>query len=169
MIKKSLVFILILSSFLMCTLSSAASVDSGTIPSAALTYFEGMIDKLQTGEHYFIYKSGDNVAVMLHSHSLKLTNGMVSGTNVNQIVYNSRGQNNGTNQYSPTIDFSILDSIQIDTDRTSIVYSSLGSWATLGDQKQFDLLTFILWTVIIILFVIIIFKFFRYRKGYISL
>lgn len=167
--NKILVVLLILVSFILPFSASAASVDSGTINSSALNYFEGIIDKLDPEEQYFIYRSGDYSATMLHGYELTLSGSVVSGSNVTQIVYNSRGIADGSYNYTPTIDYSTLESIQVSTDRTSIAYSSLGSWSTLGDQKQTDLLTYILWIVLLVLFVIIIFKFFRYRKGYISL
>lgn len=167
--NKILVVLLILVSFTLSFSASAASVDSGTINASALNYFEGIIEKLDPEEQYFIYRSGDYSATMLHGYELTLSGSVVSGSNVTQIVYNSRGIADGSYNYTPTIDYSTVDSIQVSTDRTSIAYSSLGSWATLGDQKQTDLLTYILWIVLLVLFVIIIFKFFRYRKGYISL
>ncbi len=167
--KKILIFLCISVLFLFPISSSAASVDVGTINSGALTYFEGVIDKLETGEQYFIYRSGDYSATMLHGHQLKLSGSVISGSKVNQIVYNTRGQNTGNNQYTPTIDISTLDTVEVNTSRTSIVYSSLGSWATLGNQKSNDTLSYILWSVIFIVFIIVIFKFFKNRRSYISL
>ncbi len=167
--KSFIVFLLILSFTLVPCVASAASVDAGTIPSQAETYFEGIIDNLDTGEDYFIYKSGDYSAVMLHGYDLTYSGSVVTGKNVTQIIFNTRGVSNGNYNYNPTINFSTVSSVQIDTDQTSICYSSLGSWATLGDQKTNDTLTYILWTLVLILFVIIIFKFFRNRRSYISL
>lgn len=168
--KKYIVFLLVLSlAIAVPCVSSAASVDPGTIPSAAQTYFEGIIDNLDTGEEYFVYKSGDYSAVMIHGYDLTYSGSIVTGNNVTQIIYNTRGSTTGNYNYNPTINFSTVSSVQIDTDQTSICYSSLGSWATLGNQKSNDTLTYILWVLVLILFVIIIFKFFRNRRSYISL
>ena len=151
--KKLLsVFIILILCFSVFSFScSAASVSLGTIPSAALDYFEGVIDKLEPGEQYFIYKSGDYTSVMLYGYGLNLNGSVLSGTNVTQLIYNTRGYNQGSGyNYSPTFNSDVVSSIQIDTDKTSIVYSSLGTWPTLGNQKSNDLLTYILWSVVLI-------------------
>lgn len=154
----------------LCCSASAASVSSGTIPSAALDYFEGLIDKLEPGEDYFVYKSGDYTSVMIYGYGLKLDGSVLSATDVTQLTYNTRGVSAGSGyNYNPTFTSVVVSSVQINTDQTSIVYSSLGDWSTLGSQKSNDILTYILWTVLLIFFIVIIFKFFRNRRSYISL
>lgn len=171
--KKS---ILILLTFFVITSTlfssvSAASVSTGTIPSAALDYFEGIIDKLEPGEDYFVYKSSDYTSVMIYGYGLKLDGSVLSATDVTQLTYNTRGASSGTSgyNYNPTFTSAEVSFVQINTDQTSIVYSSLGNWSSLGNQKSNDILTYILWSVLLIFFIVIIFKFFRNRRSYISL
>ena len=104
---------------------------------------------------------------MIYSSDLTLTDSVVSGTDVTQLIYNSRSQSDNYN-YIPSFTESHLESIAIVTDYYSIAYSSLGSWSALG-QTSNNILTYILYSVILILLIFVVFKLIRNRRHYINL
>lgn len=165
--KKIFIISICLLLFLFPLSAAADTVDQGTISSAAVNYFEGVVNKLPAGYDYFIYKSGDYTATMIYSSDLTLTDSVVSGTDVTQLIYNSRSQSDNYN-YIPSFTESHLESIAIVTDYYSIAYSSLGSWSALG-QTSNNTLTYILYSVILILLIFVVFKLIRNRRHYINL
>lgn len=147
---------------------SAETPDEGTVNSSALNYFTGIVNKLPQNCDYVIYRSGDNEATMYYGYGLKLEgNYIVSSEACKVVIYNSRGLVSGAS-YTPTIDIYDTSSCNISTTNTSIVYSSLGSWASVGDTNR-DNVSYILWTLIFLVFLFIVYKTIRNRRHYINL
>lgn len=148
---------------------SAATPDSGTINSAALTYFTGVVNKLPENCDYVIYRSGDYSANMVYGYNFELSGSSISAGDCIELVYDARGSSSGSSyNYEPTISWSELSGYVLNTSSTSIIYSSLGSWASVGDTSK-DNISYILWTIIIFLFLFIVYKTIRNRRHYINL
>lgn len=147
---------------------SAETPDVGTINSAALNYFTGVVNKLPENCNYVIFRSGDYTATMYYGYDLELQgSNIISSKECKAIIYNTRGSGTGSS-YNPTIDIYDAASCNISTSDTSIIYSSLGSWASVGDTSK-DNISYILWTIIIFLFLFIVYKTIRNRRHYINL
>ncbi len=146
----------------------ADTVDEGTVNSAALNYFTGVVNKLPANSHYVIYRTGDYTTSMVYGFDLVLSGSNISSaSSCTQLIYNTRGAGS-TTSYTPTLSTSELSSFQLSTSDTSIIYSSLGSWSTVGDTSK-DTFSYILWSIVFLIFIYIVFKHFRYRRYYINL
>ena len=146
---------------------SADSPDNGTVNSTALTYFTGVVNKLPENCDYVIYRSGDNTTNLVFGSNFKLNNNTITSSKCTQMIYNQRGMGSGT-QYVPTISKSELNSFNLSTSDSSIIYSSLGSWSSVGDTNR-DNISYILWSVVLLVLLFIVFKFHRNRRHYINL
>ncbi len=146
----------------------ADTVDEGTINSAALNYFTGVVNKLPANSHYVIYRTGDYTTAMVYGFDLELSGSAIrSSSDCTKLIYNSRGAGS-TTSYTPTLSSSELTSFQLSTSDTSIIYSSLGSWASVGDSSK-DIFTYILWSIVFLILIFIVYKHFRNRRHYIDL
>lgn len=161
-----LVLLLCISALSMC--AGAVTPDEGTIQSAALTYFEGLANKLPPNCEYVCYRTGDYTSEFAYGYGMRLDGrDIVSEEDVTIVTYNSRGS--GTNMsYVPTISESRYNSINLTTTNTSIIYSSLGSWGSISNSKN-DEVSYILWALVGLIFIYITFKFLRNRRHYINL
>lgn len=146
----------------------ADSPDSGTVNSAALSYFTGVVNKLPQNSDYVIYRSGDYSATMIYGFNFNYNNNRLSSSDeCIQLVYDSRGMGS-TGYYFPTINQSTKTGFSLDVDSSSIIYSSLGSWSSVGDTSK-DNISYILWSVVFLIFMFVIYKHFRNRRHYINL
>ncbi len=168
-------FIILLVTLLMCTFIcvtvSAETADEGTISSTVLDYFEGVIDKLPSNSDYVAYKVSDYVYYLVTGYNASLSDdGVFTFGECTVHVYNSRAVGSGSNNYTYTPSFSsfVSESMSVNVPDTSIIYSNLGNYSSLGSTSN-DTLSYILWAVIFIAFIIIIVKFRRNRRSYVSL
>lgn len=141
--------------------------DEGTLNSAALTYFTGVVNKLPANCDYVIYRSGDYMACLVYSYDMTLSAKTFSASSCTRIVYNSRGSGS-TGSYSPTISSSDISNFTLTTSDNHILYSSLGFYASVGDTSK-DTFTYILWSIVVLVLLFISFKFFRNRRYYINI
>lgn len=140
---------------------------NGAVNSGALNYFTGVVSKLPLGTHYVIFKSGDNTTDMVFSPTLNLNGSTINGTDVTRLCYNTRSYVSG-NTYTVELTEEFTDSFILNTSSFSIIYSSLGNWSTVADTKS-PIISYILFTVILILLIFVAFKFIRHRRSYINL
>lgn len=140
---------------------------TGAVNSAALNYFTGVVSKLPLGTQYVIFKSGDYTTDMVFSPTLNLNGSTINGTDVTRLCYNTRSYVSG-NTYTVELTEEFTDSFILNTSSFSIIYSSLGNWSTVADTKS-PIISYILFTVIIILLIFVAFKFIRHRRSYINL
>lgn len=163
----SLCVVVLMSCFVIT--SFAASPEDGTPNSTALSYFTGVVDKLPANTDYVIYKSGDYTTNMVYGE-LILDSDTFTSSNCTQLVYDQRGKAYGTgyNQYYPTYIETSLSGFQLSVTSSSILYSNLGNYSTIGDNQK-DTFTYILWSVIILIFLFVAYKHFRNRRQYINL
>lgn len=146
---------------------SADSVDTGSINSSALNYFEGVVNKLPSNCHYVIYKTGDYTSSLLYGFDLELNgSNIVSSSECTELIYNQRVSSNSG--YYPSFSTVVHDSYFLSTSETSMIYSSLGNWPSVGDSNKNNV-EYILWTVVLIVLLFIVFKFHRNRRHYINL
>lgn len=146
----------------------ADTPDEGTINSAALSYFTGVVNKLPSNCNYVIYRSGSYAATMVFGYDLVLSDSsFVCDTACTRLIYNSRGSGSGYD-YIPTITESTIGNFNLTTSDTSILYSSLGSFASVGDSNK-DTFTYILWSIVLLILLFVFLKFFRNRRHYINL
>ena len=131
--------------------------DEGTLNSAALTYFTGVVNKLPANCDYVIYRSGDYMACLVYSYDMTLSAKTFSASSCTRIVYNS-----------PTISSSDISNFTLTTSDNHILYSSLGFYASVGDTSK-DTFTYILWSIVVLVLLFISFKFFRNRRYYINI
>ena len=168
MFKRVFIIITVISILLLSILPcSAATTVNGTVNSTALNYFEGVVDKLPLGTEYVIFKSGDYTTDMIYSTDLSLNGSTVSGTNVTNLQYNTRAIVSG-NSYTTQLIEDVYQSYTLETNSFSICYSSLGNWSAVGESTT-PILTYILYTVIFGVLLLVAFKFFRNRRSYINL
>lgn len=158
------VILLLIFSILPC---SAVTTVNGTVNSTALNYFEGVVEKLPLGTEYIIFKSGDYTTDMVYSTDLSLNGSIVSGTNVTNLQYNTRAFVSG-NSYTTQLIEDVYQSYTLETNSFSICYSSLGNWSAVGESTT-PILTYILYTVVFGVLLLVAFKFFRNRRSYINL
>lgn len=166
---KKIIFILIVAVLMSSTVLPvlADTPDEGTLNSAALTYFTGAVNKLPPNCDYVIYRSGDYSACLVYSYDMTLSGKTFSAPSCTQIVYDSRGSGS-TGYYSPTLSASDINNFTLTTSDNHILYSSLGHYASVGDTGK-DTFTYILWSVVILILLFIVFKFFRNRRHYINI
>lgn len=145
---------------------SAETVESGTVSSTALNYFTGIVNKLPTNSDYVIYRTGDYTSAMVYGFDFNLTGNVISASDCTKVVYDTRS-GYGTS-YVPTVTTSELSTFSLTTSSSSIIYSSVGSWASVGDNKR-DTVDYILWSLVFLIMLFCIFKFVRYRRSYINL
>lgn len=145
---------------------SAETVESGTVSSTALNYFTGIVNKLPTNSDYVIYRTGDYTSAMVYGFDFDLSGDVISASDCTKVVYDTRS-GYGTS-YVPTVTTSELSTFSLTTSSSSIIYSSVGSWASVGDNKR-DTVDYILWSVVFLIMLFCIFKFVRYRRSYINL
>lgn len=169
--KRFLMF-LFCAAILMSSLTLVISADSpedGTVNTTALSYFTGVVDKLPANTDYVIYKSGDYTTNLVYGE-LILDSDTFTSTNCTLLVYNQRGKayGNNMNQYYPTFTETSLSGFQLSVTSSSILYSNLGNYSALGETQK-DTWTYILWSVIILIFLFVVYKHFRNRRQYINL
>lgn len=140
---------------------------TGAVNSGALNYFTGVVSKLPLGTQYVIFKSGDFTTDMVFSPTLSLNGSTINGTDVTRLSYNTRSYVSGNN-YTVELTEEMSNSFILNTTSHSIIYSSLGNWSTVADTKS-PIISYILFTVIIILLIFVAFKFIRHRRSYINL
>lgn len=145
----------------------ADTPDSGTVNSAALTYFTGAVNKLPPNCDYVIYRSGDYSATLVYSFDMSLSGKTFTAPSCTKFVYDSRGTGSGTS-YTPKLTVSDINNFTLSTSDNHILYSSLGYYASVGDTGK-DTFTYILWSVVILILLFIVFKFFRNRRHYINI
>ena len=145
----------------------ADTPDDGTLNSTALNYFTGVVNKLPANSDYVIYRSDDYTSVMVYGFDFKLNNSIVTAEDCTMLIYNQRGSGSGT-QYTPTLTEAVVTGFQLTTKNTSIIYSNLGSWASVGDTSK-DNTNYILWVLVILVFLFVVYKHFRNRRHYIDL
>lgn len=167
--KRFLVFLSCILLLMSCfTLSIFAETpDEGTLNSTALNYFTGVVNKLPANSDYVIYRVDDYSSAMVYGFNLKLNNSTITADECTMLLYNQRGSGSGT-QYTPTLTEAELSSFQLTTKNTSIIYSSLGSWASVGDASK-DNTNYILWVLIMLVLLFVVYKHFRNRRHYIDL
>lgn len=160
------VLLLLISAVSMC--ATADTPEEGTISSAALTYFEGIANKLPQNCHYVAYKSDDYTAEFVYGYGLELDGTTISSDDdIVRVTYNARGSGS-SGYYTPTLSEAVYNSFNLTTSDKSIIYSSLGSWATLGDPKK-DTVSYILWALVGLIFIFVTFKMLRNRRHYINI
>ncbi len=145
----------------------ADTPDEGTLNSAALSYFTGAVNKLPPNCDYVIYRSGDYSACLVYSYDMILSGKTFSAPSSTKIVYDSRGTGSGAS-YTPKLTVSDISNFTLTTSDNHILYSSLGSYASVGDSNR-DTFTYILWSIVILVLLFIVFKFFRNRRHYINI
>jgi hypothetical protein len=104
---------------------------------------------------------------MVYGFNFKLNNSTISAEECTFLLYNQRGSGSGT-QYTPTLTEASITGFQLTTKNTSIIYSSLGSWASVGDTSK-DNTNYILWVLVVLVFLFVVYKHFRNRRHYIDL
>ena len=166
--RKFLIFFVVLLMFGSALVVSADTPQQGTLNSAALTYFTGVVNKLPPNTNYVIYRVGDNSSALVYSSDLVFNNNIFSSSDCVRLVYDSRGFNTGTNQYSPTVTTSNIRSFTLTTANQYILYSNLGHYSSVGETNK-DVFSYILWSVVFLILIFIVFKFFRNRRHYINL
>lgn len=168
--KKFFCFLTCLS-FLMSVLvfpTCADEVQNGTVNSSALNYFTGIVNKLPANSDYVIYRSGDYTTVMYTGYDFVYKNNKISCSDTcMSYVYNQRGISSG-NSWSPSFSYNESNGFSLDVDTGSLIYTSLDGWSSVGDNNK-DNTTYILWTLVFIVFLFIVFKHFRNRRHYIDL
>ncbi len=169
-IRNSICFFSLLTVLLCFCLSfsaSAASTAEGTISSEAKTYFTGVVQKFKNGTDYVCYKQGDYSFVLVSSEDLNISDSIFSCSSGKMYLYNTRTGSSG--YYVPNYSVTDITSFQLTASGSSILYSSLGDYAALIDSKPSKLLSYILYAIIFGIFLLIILKFRRNRRSYISL
>lgn len=168
--KKILIFLCLLLLIGSTVLTvSADSPDEGTLNSAALNYFTGVVNKLPSNCNYVIYRSGDYAGTMVYGYDLELSgSNFVCDTSCFCLVYNARGSGSGSYDYTPTVTQSSLGKFQLTTSNQNIIYSSLGDFSSVGDANK-DTFTYILWSIVLLILLFVVFKFHRNRRHYINL
>lgn len=168
--KKIFVFLWILSLMGALVLPSAAETpDSGTINSAALNYFTGIVNKLPANTDYVIFRTGDYTASMIYGYKFVVDGNDISSSEVcRRCDYNTRGTGDGNYNYNPTVENSQQTGFSLTVNKSSIIYSSVGSYPSVGEASR-DNISYILWTVVFLVLIFIVFKFFRNRRHYINL
>lgn len=147
---------------------SAETPDTGTINSAALNYFTGVVNKLPANSDYVIYKSGDYTSAIIYGFDFTYSDSeIISPAECTQIIYNTRGSGSSSS-YVPTLATNSYSSFTLYYDDTSIMYSNLGPFSSVGDTSK-DNFTYILWSIVFLIFLFVVFKHFRYRRQYINL
>lgn len=148
--------------------AQAVTPDDGTVNSTALNYFEGVVNKLPANCDYVIYRTGDYTSSMLFGFDLEVNgSNIVSSSECTELIYNTRGSGSA-GYYYPSYSTVEHDSYFVSTSESTIVYSSLGNWASVGDPNK-DTVSYILWTVVFLVLLFIVFKHFRNRRHYINL
>lgn len=167
--KKILIFLCLLLCIGSTVLTvSADSPDEGTVNSAALNYFTGVVNKLPPNFHYVIYRSDDYSTKLVYSPDLILNGSQFScNSSCDSLTYNSRGSGSGTS-YTPTVTMNSLNNFSLITSNNHILYSSLGSYASVGDANK-DTFTYILWSIVLLILLFVVFKFYRNRRHYITI
>ena len=167
--KKILIFLCLLLCIGSTVLTvSADTPDEGTPNSAGLTYLTGVVNKLPPNCNYVIYRSDDYSVKIVYSSELTLNGSQfVCSGPCTSLTYNSRGSGSGTS-YTPTVTLNSLQSFSLTTSNNHILYSSLGSYSSVGDTSK-DTFTYILWSIVFLVLIFIVFKFFRNRRHYINL
>lgn len=167
--KKLLVFIcLFLCIGSTVLIVSADTPDEGTVNSAGLTYLTGVVNKLPPNCHYVIYRSDDNSARIVYSSELTLNGSQFScNSPCTSLTYNSRGSGSGAS-YTPTVTLNSLQNFSLTTSNNHILYSSLGSYSSVGDTNK-DTFTYILWSIVLLILLFVVFKFIRNRRHYITI
>ena len=110
---------------------SAETVENGTVNSTALNYFTGIVNKLPTNSDYVIYRTGDYTAAMVYGFDFDLSGNVISAAECTKVVYDTRSGYGSS--YVPTVTVSDLSSFSLTTSSSSIIYSTVGSWSTVGD------------------------------------
>lgn len=166
--KKLLIFLCLLLWICSTVLTvSADSPDEGTVNSAALNYFTGVVNKLPTNCNYVIYRSGDYSAAMVYGFELELNNNTFSSPSCTRLIYDTRGTGS-TGYYSPTVSENSIVNFNLTTSNNHILYSSLGSYSSVGDTNK-DTFTYILWSIVLLILLFVAFKFFRNRRHYLTI
>ncbi len=158
--------IVVITLFVSCCCVSAAEISPGSINQEALDYLTGCVKKLEPNTDYFLYRVNDTDACLIYSNDLYFdsTENVVGGSNVTKISYTF---DTLKNCYVTTFEDN-LSSFQLNSVIYSVAYSSLGHWSTVED-KNTSILTYILWTLVLLLLLFVGFKFFRNRRSYIKL
>lgn len=161
-------FVFFVAAMLVPVSAFAVDVDSGTPNSAAMTYLSDVVKGLPPTNDYFLYKSGDYTVTLLYGDDFSLSDsGVVSAQDATMVVYNTRDQQDGYN-YTPSVTSQAVSGFQVSTNKYSIVYSNLGSFARLEGTERLTL-SYLLYAVIFLIFVFIVFKLLRNRRHYINL
>lgn len=159
-------FFVLMSCFLLT--AAAESPDSGTVSSSPLNYFTGIVNKLPANSDYVIYRSGDYSTTLVYGFDFSFSDSAIkSPGECTQLIYNTRGFGSGTS-YTPTLTTNTYSSFTLSYDDTSFIYSNLGHFPSVGDTSK-DNLSYILWSVVFLIFLLVLFKFLRNRRHYINI
>lgn len=167
---KKLIFLLCVFALICVNLLSvsAATPDSGTVNSTALSYFEGIVDKLPANSDYVVFKSGDYESTLFYGFDFELTDSQILCTSdCTQVIYDSRASGSNYNYY-PEITQTSINGFTLNYNNASILYSSVGSWASLGNPLK-DIVSYVLWSIVFLIFIFIVFKMIRNRRHYLNL
>lgn len=167
--KKVISFLL--SAVIACsTVFTALAVEEspliGTPNSTALNYLSAVVRDKPLVD-YVIYKTGDYTVKLVYG-DITYENNVFSGSDLNVVVYNTRGYYYGTsyNQYAPTVSSSV-DSITLTVDETSVIYSNLGNYASVERSIFRD--EYFHFVVEFIGFILLFMSFFIFNRGRIHL
>lgn len=168
--KRFFVFMCCVAVLMSCFLLTAAaeSPDSGTVSSSPLNYFTGIVNKLPANSDYVIYRSGDYSTTLVYGFDFSFSDSAIkSPGECTQLIYNTRGSGSGTS-YTPTLTTNTYSSFTLSYDDTSLIYSNLGHFPSVGDTSK-DNLSYILWAIVFLILLFVVLNFFRNRRKYIDL